>query len=65
VPSRVFSPLTNATSALSLTNGGTNVILGPDTVTAVLHALFANGRVHEESAPLVITEDNRPPPSEW
>jgi type II secretory pathway component GspD/PulD (secretin) len=59
VPFRVFSPLKNATSAPTLTNGGTNVILGPVTVTAVLHALFANGRVHEESAPLVITEDNQ------
>jgi Bacterial type II and III secretion system protein len=59
VPFRVFSPLTNATTAPSLTNGGTNVILGPVTVTAVLHALLANGRVHEESAPLVITEDNQ------
>jgi type II secretory pathway component GspD/PulD (secretin) len=59
VPFRVFSPLTNATTAPALTNGGTNVILGPVTVTAVLHALLANGRVHEESAPLVITEDNQ------
>jgi hypothetical protein len=59
VPFRVFSPLTTGTTAPALTNGGTNVILGPVTVTAVLHALFANGRVHEESAPLVITEDNQ------
>jgi hypothetical protein len=59
VPLRSFSPLSNASSAPSLSNGGTNVILGPVTVTAVLHALYANGRVHEESAPLVITEDNQ------
>jgi type II/III secretion system protein len=58
-PLRNFNPLTNASSAPALTNGGTNVILGPVTVTAVLHALYANGRVHEESAPLVITEDNQ------
>jgi general secretion pathway protein D len=42
------------------TNTGTNVILGPVTVTAVLHALYANTRAHEENAPLVITEDNQP-----
>ena len=44
---------------LTALNGGTNVILGPVTVTAVLHALFQNTRAHEESAPLVITEDNQ------
>jgi hypothetical protein len=59
VPLRSFTPLSNTSSAPSLTNGGTNVILGPVTVTAVLHALYADGRVHEESAPLVITEDNQ------
>ena len=29
-------------------------------MTAVLHALYDNTRVHEENAPLVITEDNQP-----
>jgi Bacterial type II and III secretion system protein len=58
-PFRSFTPLSNAATQTNLTNGGTNVILGPVTVTAVLHALYANGRVHEESAPLVITEDNQ------
>ena len=42
-----------------LTNGGTNVILGPVTVTAVLHALYENTRAHTENAPMVITEDNQ------
>ena len=51
---------TTASTAVSLPNGGTNVILGPVTVTAVLHALYANTRAHEENAPLVITEDNQP-----
>ncbi len=46
-------------SAVALGNEGTNVILGPVTVTAVLHALYANTRAHEENAPLVITEDNQ------
>jgi Flp pilus assembly secretin CpaC len=47
-------------AAVSLTNGGTNIILGPVTVTAVLHALYENTRAHAENAPLVITEDNQP-----
>jgi hypothetical protein len=59
-PFRTFSPPSNASTAPALGNGGTNVILGPVTVTAVLHALYDNARVHEESAPLVITEDNQP-----
>jgi len=42
------------------TTGGTNLILAPITVTAVLHALYDNTRAHEENAPLVITEDNQP-----
>ncbi len=42
-----------------MTNGGTNVILGPVTVTAVIHALYENTRAHEENAPMVITEDNQ------
>jgi hypothetical protein len=58
-PFRTF-PQTEATTAPGLTNGGTNVILGPVTVTAVLHALYANTKAHEENAPLVITEDNQP-----
>jgi Flp pilus assembly secretin CpaC len=41
-------------------NEGTNVILGPVTVTAVLHALLENTWAHSENAPLVITEDNQP-----
>jgi Bacterial type II and III secretion system protein len=49
-----------ATSPTALPNEGTNVILGPVTVTAVLHALYENTRAHEENAPLVITEDNEP-----
>ena len=59
-PFRVFQPPTNGSTAPSLSNGGTNIILGPVTVTAILHALYANSRVHEENAPLVITEDNQP-----
>jgi type II secretory pathway component GspD/PulD (secretin) len=59
-PFRVFQPPTTASTAPSLSNGGTNIILGPVTVTAILHALYANSRVHEENAPLVITEDNQP-----
>jgi Bacterial type II and III secretion system protein len=59
-PFRQLSPTSNTTASVSTGNGGTNVILGPVTVTAILHALYQNGRVHEESAPLVITEDNQP-----
>jgi Flp pilus assembly secretin CpaC len=59
-PFRVFQPPTSGPTAPSLSNGGTNIILGPVTVTAILHALYANSRVHEENAPLVITEDNQP-----
>jgi hypothetical protein len=59
LPFRSFSPPSQQATLTTLGNGGTNVILGPVTVTAILHALFANGRVHEESAPLVITEDNQ------
>jgi len=59
-PVRSFQPPTNATTSVSLGNGGTNVILGPITVQAVLHALYANTKAHEENAPLVITEDNQP-----
>jgi Flp pilus assembly secretin CpaC len=44
---------------VALAAEGTNVILGPTTVAAVLHALYDNTRAHEESAPLVITEDNQ------
>jgi len=52
---------TSTTSqAVNLANEGTNVILGPVTVTAVLHALFQNTQAHAENAPLVITEDNQP-----
>ena len=36
------------------------MILGPVTVTAVLHALLENTWAHAENAPLVITEDNQP-----
>jgi type II/III secretion system protein len=42
------------------TTGGSNLVLAPVTVTAVLHALYDNTRAHEENAPLVITEDNQP-----
>src|SRR5271166_5621902 len=59
-PVRSFQPPTNATTTPSLASAGTNVILGPVTVTAVLHALYANTKAHEENAPLVITEDNQP-----
>ena len=59
-PVRSFQPPTNATTTPALANEGTNVILGPVTVTAVLHALYANTKAHEENAPLVITEDNEP-----
>jgi general secretion pathway protein D len=58
-PFRTFSQ-SSATTTPSLGNAGTNVILGPVTVSAVLHALYDNTRVHEENAPLVITEDNEP-----
>ena len=58
-PFRTFSQST-ASSAPAVSNAGTNVILGPVTVTAVLHALYDNTRAHEENAPLVITEDNTP-----
>jgi general secretion pathway protein D len=57
-PFRTF-PQSTASTVPSLTNSGTNVILGPVTVTAVLHALYDNTRAHEENAPLVITEDNQ------
>jgi Flp pilus assembly secretin CpaC len=60
VPFRVFQPPTNATTTPALGSGGTNIILGPVTVTAVLHALYENTRAHAENAPLVITEDNMP-----
>ena len=59
-PFRTFTPPSTAAAAITLTNEGTNVILGPVTVTAVLHALYANSKAHEENAPLVITEDNQP-----
>jgi Flp pilus assembly secretin CpaC len=59
-PFRVFQPPTTATTSPALGSGGTNIILGPVTVTAILHALYANARVHAENAPLVITEDNQP-----
>ena len=39
-PVRALSP-DNSQSVVTLPNGGTNVILGPVTVTAVLHALYA------------------------
>jgi type II secretory pathway component GspD/PulD (secretin) len=57
----ITAPVTNVakSGAIALSNEGTNIILGPITVTAVLHALFANTHAHEESAPLVITEDNQ------
>jgi type II secretory pathway component GspD/PulD (secretin) len=48
------------TQAVSLGNEGTNVIIGPVTVTAVVHALLENTWAHAENAPLVITEDNQP-----
>jgi type II secretory pathway component GspD/PulD (secretin) len=58
-PSRTFAPQSNANDLFLPTHEGTNVVLGPVTVTAILHALYQNVRVHEESAPLVITEDNQ------
>jgi Flp pilus assembly secretin CpaC len=48
-----------ASAAVTQTNGGTNLILGPVQVTAVLHALYENTRAHTENAPMVITEDNQ------
>jgi type II secretory pathway component GspD/PulD (secretin) len=48
------------TALVNLGNQGTNVILGPVTVTAVLHALLENNWAHAENAPLVIAEDNQP-----
>jgi type II secretory pathway component GspD/PulD (secretin) len=48
-----------AAKQISVLNEGTNIVLGPVTVTAILHALYDNSRVHQESAPLVITEDNQ------
>jgi hypothetical protein len=59
---RPFRNFTHSTtsSAPALGNSGTNVILGPVTVTAVLHALYQNTKAHEENAPMVITEDNQP-----
>jgi hypothetical protein len=62
-PSKVTGSPSGSTAtatAVSLPNEGTNVILGPVTVSAVLHALYDNSKAHEESAPLVITEDNQP-----
>jgi len=50
----------HAVGAVTLGNEGTNIILGPITATAVLHALYENTRAHEENAPLIITEDNQP-----
>jgi hypothetical protein len=58
-PFRTFSQST-ATTTPTFTSAGTNVVLGPVTVNAVLHALYDNTRAHEENAPLVITEDNTP-----
>jgi hypothetical protein len=58
-PFRNFTHSTGTTTP-DLTSAGTNVILGPVTVAAVLHALYDNTRAHEENAPLVITEDNQP-----
>jgi hypothetical protein len=58
-PLRAFAPAAATTSTVSTSNGGTNVILGPVTVTAVLHALYQNTRAHAENAPMVITEDNQ------
>jgi type II secretory pathway component GspD/PulD (secretin) len=59
-----FKPSTSITGstaqAVNLANQGTNVILGPVTVTAVLHALLENNWAHAENAPLVIAEDNQP-----
>jgi type II secretory pathway component GspD/PulD (secretin) len=58
-PLRAFAPPAQVTTTTSPTNAGTNVILGPVTVTAVLHALYENTRAHAENAPMVITEDNQ------
>jgi hypothetical protein len=58
-PFRNFTHST-ASSAPALGNAGTNVIIGPVTLTAVLHALYQNTKAHEENAPMVITEDNQP-----
>ena len=58
-PFRTFVPPSNALAPVGAGNGGTNVILGPVTVTAVLHALYENTRAHTENAPMVITEDNQ------
>jgi Flp pilus assembly secretin CpaC len=58
-PLRTFAPPTQTATTITSTNGGTNVILGPVTVTAVVHALYENTRAHEENAPMVITEDNQ------
>jgi len=55
----VVTPPAETAAAVGLTNGGTNVILGPVTVSAVLHALYENTRAHTENAPMVITEDNQ------
>jgi Flp pilus assembly secretin CpaC len=59
-PFRTFAPQASTPTSVIPLNEGTNVILGPVTVTAVLHALYANTRAHEENAPMVITEDNQP-----
>jgi hypothetical protein len=58
-PLRTFAPPAQATTLTNAQNEGTNVILGPVTVTAVVHALYENTRAHEENAPMVITEDNQ------
>jgi type II secretory pathway component GspD/PulD (secretin) len=58
-PFRTFAQSSSTTTPV-LGAAGTNVILGPVTVTAVLHALYANTKAHEENAPMVITEDNMP-----
>lgn len=60
-----FRPLLSSSTStngkvVTLGNQGTNVIIGPVTVTAVLHALFEHTQAHAENAPLVITEDNTP-----
>jgi type II secretory pathway component GspD/PulD (secretin) len=54
------STTSTTSQTVNLGNEGTNVILGPVTVTAVLHALLENTWAHAENAPLVITEDNQP-----
>ena len=58
-PLRTFAPPAQTTTPTNSQNEGTNVILGPVTVTAVVHALYENTRAHEENAPMVITEDNQ------